>query len=160
MKTTTINLYDFAELSDQAKSKALSNYDGISNSSWWEDTYRDAKDSAGLEINSFDIDRKHIEGNFIKGLCASDSIELILENCGADTNLYLLADEYRKLLSFDIENEELMDKFREEYLEKLLKIYLKILSDELDYILSDEYKIEMFGINNYTFEANGTMRNF
>ena len=57
MKTLTINLYQFSELSDEAKEKAISNLSDINvDFDWWTNTYEDAA-RIGLKITSFDLDR-------------------------------------------------------------------------------------------------------
>jgi hypothetical protein len=57
MKTISINLYSFNELSEEAQQKALDHYRYFMvEDSWWDSIYSDAKE-IGLKITSFDLDR-------------------------------------------------------------------------------------------------------
>ena len=66
MKTKTVNMYDFEELSEKAQEAALQEIASFnSNYEWWESVYEDAE-MAGLKITSFDLDRnRHAEGDFV-----------------------------------------------------------------------------------------------
>jgi len=63
MKTISINLYSFNELSSEAQNKALSKYVTINvEHDWYDSTYEDAE-QVGLKITGFDLDRnKHATG--------------------------------------------------------------------------------------------------
>ena len=53
MKTKTIEIYEFDELSESAQDKAIDNIRTINNDyEWWDSIYEDAKD-AGIILESF-----------------------------------------------------------------------------------------------------------
>lgn len=85
MKTITINLYSFNELSKEAQQKALNKLATINvEHDWWDDTYEDAK-NIGLEIKEFDLDRnKHAKGEFI--LSANEVAQNIINEHGESCN--------------------------------------------------------------------------
>lgn len=66
MRTETINIYQFNELSNEAKQNAIKqNYDINVSHDWWTNTYEDAE-RIGLQITSFDLERnKHAKGAII-----------------------------------------------------------------------------------------------
>lgn len=72
MKTKTINLYEFDELSEDAKEKALQNLWDINvDHEWWDYIYEDAE-RIGLKITGFDIDR----GNYCEGDILTSEYEI------------------------------------------------------------------------------------
>ncbi len=57
MRTETIEIFKFEELSKEAKKNAVEKMHNLNvDHNWWEFTYEDAK-RIGLEINGFDLDR-------------------------------------------------------------------------------------------------------
>ncbi len=167
MKTIEIQLYSFDELSKEAQQKALDKHRDINVSfEWWESTYEDAK-NIGLEISGFDLDRnRHAKGEFI--LSAQEVAANIIRDHGDMCETYKTAQKYLDD-SQDIENkytiledpnreEELLSR-DDEFLNELLEDYSIMLQKEYEYQTDDEQIIEAIKANEYTFEANGTMRN-
>ena len=163
MKTITINLYEFAELSAEVKQKVLNNWDDTQGD-WWDSVYADA-DQIGLKITSFDFDRGYnCKGKLTKPL--PEVIDLILADPDLTTNTCLVAEKYKKLIeqhekenNETQEDEEKAQELEESFLAELCGAYFNVLKDEYEYLTSDEYKIETIEANQYTFEADGTMRN-
>jgi hypothetical protein len=162
MKTITINLYKFSELSESAKQKAIAELSDINVSNdWWEYNYEDAK-QIGLKITGFDLDR----GNYAKGKIigtAEETALLIKENHGPETDTFKLAEGFlldlEKLeLKPESKDRELMIEDLEEYfLKELLGDYLYILKKEYEYRTSKEAIIETIESNDYDFTENGDL---
>lgn len=176
MKTKTIILYSFDELSEEGKKKALSNlWDLNVMHEWWDYIYNDAK-RIGLEITGFDIDRRnHCEGKFIKD--AEQVCELILKEHGQECETYKTAQTFLedkgKLVTkysdgvntdhvsedneYDFDRD--CDELEKEFLKSLCEDYRIILRKEYEYLTSEEQIIESIKSNDYTFTENGKLEN-
>ncbi len=167
MKTITINVYSFDELSDVAKNKALQHYRSINvDYEWWEFTYEDAK-NIGLKITAFDLDRgRHAEGEFIND--ASEVADKILKEHGDNCQTYKTAQRYIEELKeielkykgkdSDDDNYYLDKEISEldsEFLNNLLEDYSIMLQNEFDYLQSDEGVAETLKANDYEFTEEG-----
>lgn len=175
MKTKTINLYEFNELSPAAKQKAIEGLGDINvMDGWWDFVYEDAN-SIGLIIESFDIDHASCKGKLEYSLM--ETCDLILKEHGIDTPTYKTAIDFqgrwKELVKkysdgvtidivawenesdFDNEADELEDDFRKELLEE----YLVILRKEYEALISDEMIIETIKANEYTFTKDGKLEN-
>lgn len=168
MKTKTINIYSFNELSEEAKQKAIEKFCDINvNYNWWEFTYEDAK-NIGLKINSFDLERnRHAKGEFIWSAC--EVAANILKEHGETCETYKTAenflkewqpifDEYMNEESENYESWESEDKLQElesEFLESLLEDYSIMLQNELEYLTSEKAIIETIELNEYEFTEDG-----
>lgn len=170
MRTATINLYKFAELSETAKKRALIKFDDINFKwgDWWDDVYEDA-DRAGLVITGFDIDR----GNYCEGKFKEDAIftaYTILEDHGETTATHQLAAEFlpardKIVDSYTAEDKEDPEKVENldnelneietRFLRNLLKEYKKMLSDDYDHRSSEEAITESIKANDYEFDETG-----
>ena len=66
MRTTTLNIYTFEELSEKAQAKVISDHlNVLTDHDWWSDTAtEDAEYTAGLEIEEFDLYPRHISSKF------------------------------------------------------------------------------------------------
>jgi hypothetical protein len=182
--TTTTTAYQFSELSDKAKEKAIEHcyYYNVDHD-WWEFIFEDAKE-VGLKITGFDIDRgSYCEIEFIESAETvgaailknhSESCEtyqtarnfliehnrLILEN----TKISELIDaEYDKDERYDLHNledqqrelENRIEELKDEFLNDLSNDYLKILRDEYEYMTSKDAIIETIEVNEYEFDEDG-----
>lgn len=176
MKTKTILLYSFDELSEEGKKKALSNlWDLNVDHEWWEYTYEDAE-RIGLKIMEFDIDRRnYCKGKFIKNV--EEVCELILKEHGENCETYKTAktflEDKSKLVTkysdgintdqvsedneYDFDND--CDELEEEFLKSLCEDYRIILRKEYDYLTSEEQIMESIKSNEYTFTENGELEN-
>jgi len=165
MKTIKVNLYEFSELSKEAKAKAIQLLSDINiDHDWWECTYEDAKD-IGLKIEGFDIGRgQSCEGEFTLSAC--EVAQNIFNNRGESCKSYKIAsdfmevwepvfNEYMQKEGYDLEN-RLMN-MEEYFKESLLCDYLKSLRDEYDYRTTEEAVIETIEANDYDFTVEGKL---
>ena len=173
MKTKTIQVYDFNELSESAKENALDAVrQGNYGYDWFEYTYADAE-AIGLHLTGFGLDRdRHATGNF------KDSAEccahFIIDNHGEICETYITATTYLtdrdNLIKFASLNEdgelengynldcELTD-LDAEFLRSILEDYSMQLQRESEYRDSKEYLLEMINCNEYTFTEYGKIEN-
>lgn len=170
MKTKTINIYSFNELSEEAKQKAIEKFYDINVShDWWELTYEDAK-NIGLKINSFDLERnRHAKGEFIYS--ASEVAANILKEHGENCETYKTAENFLKEwqpIFYDYmneesenyessESEEQLLELESNFLESLLEDYSIMLQNECEYLTSEEAIIEAIEGNEYEFTEDGTI---
>ena len=144
MKTIEVKLYNYGELSDEAKEKVLNNLCDINvDCDWWECTYEDAA-QIGLEIDGFDIGR----GNEISGKLLEDPRtikRLILENHGKS------CDTYKYVKEFDMRSE--IDE--DDFIRGLLEEYLSMLRKEYEYQTTEESIKETIEANEYEFTESG-----
>ena len=172
MKTKTIEIYDFDELSESAQDRALDNIRTINNEcyEWWDFTYEDAE-TIGLCLTGFGLDRnRHATGYFKNG--AESCAHLIIDNHGetcattVSATVYLI-DRNRFINNApvdedgELENEYnltgLLDDLDEEFLKSILEDYSMSLQRESEYINSKENLLEVIDCNGYTFNINGQL---
>jgi len=161
MRQVIVNVYQFDELSDDAKEKALRElYDINVDYEWWNMAYEDAKETANLKLTEVDLNRRYCKGNFISS--AVDTAKAIIDNHGKDCETYKTASQYlieRDKLIYDTPEDEdpefeVIDK---EFLNDILEDYRIILQQEHDYLTSEESIIETIKANEYEFTVNGKM---
>jgi hypothetical protein len=160
--------YQFDELTESAKEKARDWYrEGGLDYEWWDSTYEDAK-TIGLEITSFDFDRRGVEGNFIAG--AEETAHKIEKEHGEKCETFIDAKAYlvqRDAIVNQAEKDEngdfvdeygldnALDDIDKEFLHTLCEDYRIILQKEMEYLLSDESVDESICANEYEFTENG-----
>lgn len=170
MKTVEIKVYQFSELSEDAKNKAIQNLSDINvNFEWWEFTYEDAK-NIGLEIQSFDLDRnRHAKGQFL--YFANEVAANILKEHGDTCNTYLTAfnfmedwqpifNDYMDVNSENYESRDLENQLQDledEFLNSLLEDYSILLQKESEYLQSEKAIIETIELNEYDFTEDGKL---
>jgi hypothetical protein len=169
MRIKEIKVYQFNELSDKAKQRAMDWYrDASYGDQWWEGIYEDAE-NVGIKITSFDCDRgNYIKGDFISG--AEETAHKIEKDHGEICDTYKTAKAYLaerdtiiasapKDENGDFENErELdgkLDDCDKEFLRSILEDYLSILRKEVEDYYSDERVTENILANEYEFDENG-----
>ena len=172
MKTKTIEIYTFNELSDKAKEKAVQeNYDWNVNFDWWDSIYEDAK-NVGITINGFDIDR----GSYCKidfRYDAEDICQKIIMEHGEGCETYRIAstflsyyDELVKKHSDGIKTnivaEDNEEDFDNEFIgleiglhHDLSEEYLSVLRKEYEYLTSEEAIAEALEANEVEFTIDG-----
>ena len=159
MKTKTINIYQFNELSEKAKQKAMNWYlEGEDFSFAWECIVDDAK-NVGLTIKQLD-DHKFNKGFFV--LSASDTANRILKDHGESCETYKDAKEYLEKVVFIRSshlNEHEMDiqieMYSESFLGNLLEDYRIMLNRDIEYQQSEHSVAESIEANEYEFLENG-----
>lgn len=166
MKTVSINVYKFNELSEEAKQKALTElFDLNVDFEWWESAYEDAA-NIGIEITSSDIDRKAIEGVFLLSAC--EVAANIFRDHGEECETYKDAtnfmedwqpvfDELMKEPENLREVEENIMDIENAFLKLLLEDYLIMLEHDYDYRTSKEAIIETIEANDYDFTEDGKL---
>lgn len=158
MKTKKINLYEFDELSDQAKQRAIADNCGINVGywCWWDSIYEDAE-NIGLKITGFDLDRnRHCTGQAIDDVLTI--AHKIKTEHGFDTPTYKLANEFIKeyaALDEDIDADELRD-FENEFLNAILEEYSIWLQREYEWLTSEEMIVDTLCANKYYFLEDGS----
>lgn len=164
-----IEVYQFSELSDDAKQKALETMFDINiDHDWYESTYEDAE-NVGLKITAFDIDRgSYCEGDFTG--TAEDTAERILTDHGDTCETYatakaFLAERAEILRQANRDGDENDDAYEDEletlddqFLKDILEDYLTILRDEYEYQTSTEAIVETIEANEYGFTAEGSRK--
>jgi hypothetical protein len=169
MKTITLTVYSFDELSEAAKDRARDWFrNGVGQDEWWDGTYEDAS-QAGLKITSFDLDRnRHACGNFISG--PEECAHLIEAKHGDTCETFKTAAAYLRERDEIInsaerdengefsdvsEVDEKLDRADADFLKSILEDYSIMLQKEYEYQYSNECVDENIRANEYTFLANG-----
>ena len=172
MKTISINLYEFNELSEKAKENALNELRCINlEHNWWNFTYDDAKE-IGLKLTGFELDRNsHAEGEFL--LCEPEVAQNILNSHSENCETYKIAEnflskhdpifaDYMNADSTNYESNLLeyeMQEICDVFLNDLLKAYAVMLQNEYEYLQTDEDVIDTIEANGYYFTKCGTLSN-
>lgn len=169
MKTVTkeYKVFEYVELSDKAKQKALEQVcEWNIDLDWWDQVYEDAE-QVGIKITSFDIDRgNNIEGSIITSV--PEVIETILGNHGEQCETYKTAKRYQQALktlgerpSESDENaddgkwEDERENTDHEFLNDILEDYLVMLRRDYEYQTSKEALEETIEANELEFTEDG-----
>ena len=163
MRIIETKAYQFEELDEQTKEKAIDNYRHISVEDyfWYEFIKEDLKE-VGIELRSFDIER----GSFaeIHSEDFYETCELILKSHGENCETYKIAERYIKEykdiqyhIKDDEDLDEKLDDLDEEYQQEFSWEVLSMLRREYEYMISDEYIIEMFEANDWEFTEDGKL---
>lgn len=168
MKTVTVNIYQFSELSEDAKKKAIEKHSDINvDYHWWDCTYEDAK-NIGLKITGFGLDRnRNATGDFLLNAC--EVADNVLSQHGNECETYKTAEnfmnewqpifnDYMNEESENYESRELEDTLNDletEFLNDLLENYSIMLQNESEYLQSEEAIIETIEANEYEFTEEG-----
>lgn len=161
MREIKVKLYQYDELNEKAKEKALEWFsNAFAYDEFWEFMYEDAE-NVGLKITAFDLYRRTIEGEILTS--APQVIEEILANHGNACETYKTAKSYEQPFKIleekrDEENEDFEEEFgntEHEFLHDILEDYLILLQHEADYRESREYLEEGIIANEYEFTEDG-----
>lgn len=174
MRTIEKTVYNFNELSDEAKDKAVNNLCDINvDYDWYQFTYEDAS-QIGCKIDGFDLCR----GNYcnLEFVDSPDEVaRQILASHGENCETYKTAKQFLSdrdnLVSqysdgintnvvsedneTDFDNE--LDELEADFKKSLSEDYRIILSDEYDHLTSSEQIIETIEANQYEFDELGNM---
>jgi hypothetical protein len=170
MKTQTVNMYDFEELSEKAQEAALQEMASFnSNYEWFESVYENAE-MAGLKITSFDLRNRHAKGEFVHS--AEDCANWIIDNHGEKSETYITAESYLNDKAQTLNDAELdangeianeysldcaLDDLDADFLRSILEDYAVILEKEWEYINSKEVILESVNANGYMFTIDGEL---
>ena len=159
MRIIETKAYQFEELDEQTKEKAIDNYRYVSveHDSWW-DFVKEDLNYIGIELRSFDIER----GSFaeIHSEDFYETCEKIIKTHGENCETYKIAERYIKEynnIQHDEDLDEKLDDLDEEYQKEFSEEVLSMLRREYEYMASDEYVIEMFQANEYEFTDQGKL---
>lgn len=162
MKTISINIYQFNELEQEAKQKAIQHFSDINvMHNWWDHLYEDAE-TIGLKITESDWTyRAHAKGSIIG--THEETARLIMENHGKECNTYKLADcflsRFTALSDLAVKEErdleeEINDR-KDEFLNNLLDEYARIIQRQSEELTSEQAIIEAIEANEYYFTEDG-----
>jgi len=167
MRQIKINLYEFDELGEEAKQKAVENlYDINVTTDWWLSTYEDAE-NIGLKITGFDLDRRrHATGDF--ELAANEVAANIFkehdEHCKTYKTAQAFMEEWQPVFDAYMDEtneryesrgaEEELQSMEDEFLKSLLEDYAIILQNESEYLMTEKAIIETIEANDYEFTEN------
>lgn len=168
MKTKTINIYSYTELSDKAAEKARDNWRQTQlDYDWWEFIYDDAE-RVGIKITGFDIYRHEISGEFIES--ADYTADKILKDHGDKGGTWSEANSYKEdmarfmekhadadgeLPTYALENEK--EDMERDFLRAILEEYLTMLRNEEEYQMSDDVIAECIIMNDMEYLEDGTI---
>ena len=155
----TINVYEFNELNDEAKEKAINHFCDINvDYEWWEGIYEDANET-DIKITGFEMDRYC---NIELYDTLFNTMNKIMQCHGKMCDTHKLAEEYsrrRNDLVYEFgdgdtvfeDNEGDFDRAEEEldeeYTKFLAEEYRIMLIKEYDYLTSEEAIIETIECN-------------
>jgi tetratricopeptide (TPR) repeat protein len=172
MRIIETKVYQFDELSDKAKEKAIEQFSDVNiDYEWWQWTYDDAED-IGIKITEFDLGRgSYCRGEFYEN--AEDVARKIIEQHGEGCETYqtaknFLADyqkakkEFEEADDYDPEYMEFedsgdFDDLRIEFQNSIFEDYRIILEKEYEYLTSEEAIVETIKTNEYEFTEDGKL---
>lgn len=154
MRTKTIKIYSYAELSDDAKKRAVTWFleTGIDSDFAWDDMKEDAK-MVGIELTGYDYCR-YCEGELTESF--PSVLDKILKEHGDMCETYKTAKEYKdKLVKLTDEQDDEREELEAEFLASILEDYRIMMDKDLDYHQSKEYIAEVMEANDYEFTEDG-----
>jgi len=143
MKTIQVNVYQFSELSEQAKVRALSNYQSDCEYDWSYDAIQSLEafmTAVGVKLTDYQIDwlNPRISKVRYDGTPHSKFIKEELTGVFSD---YSLTKTWNKTKSIELAVSE----------------FLKDCADDYEYQLSEENYAELCESNDYWFDENGNL---
>jgi hypothetical protein len=179
MRIIGMKVYQYDELSDDAKEKARDWYRDVAlDYEWWESIFDSAAD-IGLKIEEFDLNPIYAKGKLTEN--AEDVAKAIMKKYSETCDIYQLAegyldyitshmepeepetvedtpennkaweDYYRASREYEDDTEETEKQFRRD----LLAAYATMLDNEAEYLTSDEAVEESIIANEYEFTEDG-----
>lgn len=159
MRTQTINLYQFSELSKEAKEKALKHFADINFTDNWWDSYDVEINDLWLELTWFD----HHYCNISMWDTLLNVCNKIIAEHGETTDTFKTADRFKKRLEkymltwpTDIEIEDKLNEMTDEFIEAIEKDFWKIFREQMYYMATDKAIIDTIEANEYEFTEDGT----
>jgi hypothetical protein len=170
MRTETIKIYQFEELSDTAQEKAIQEFQYINvDHEWWDSVFEDAS-QIGLKITEFDTGQTAAcKGKWIED--AKDVADKIIENHGDVCETHRDAKQFLTDLAaaktafeaqpdYDAEYDDFdgsgeYEELCEEFKKTILEDYLLILRKEYQYLLGEEAIKDTILANEYEFTEDG-----
>ena len=141
MKTITIDVYQFSELTPSAKTRALSHYQADCEYPWTNEAINSLKafcDAIGITLTHYDIDWLCPARTSIKTKGTATNQDIPEDLTGVFSDYPLTKNwNYSKSVSYSIE------------------CFLKEICDDYEHVLSEEYFADHCDINEYSFDING-----
>ena len=163
MKTKTITLYEYSELSPAAKEKALQQWNEYNDDPFMQshmiNLLKEELDERGIK---YDVDS--IDVRYSLSSCQGDGFMFIgsLEWRNETITITHVDRHYCHMYTAQFETGGLLDfefeQFKAVY-EAICKKMERIGYDHIEYITSEESFIEACEANGYTFREDGTMEN-
>lgn len=152
MRTETIKIYTFEELSEKSQRRVLDDF-SVHNLDyeWWDYVYEDAS-QVGFTIVGFDLYR----GDYVEGRFNGSGLETareILENHGEHCGTWKVAKNYINLL--ENATDDYISEVEDDFLLDLQRQYKILLQNEYDWLTSDEAMTESIVTNEYEFTEDG-----
>jgi hypothetical protein len=175
MRKIEVMLYEFRELNDAAKNRAIERFREINvDYEWWSCSY-DGMAECGIVIREFDTYRGTIESNIDDKY---ETAKTVISDWSETTVLHVLSEQFlldrdalvskygegNPIDGYAVKEEYLneydsdLDDLESEYHHDLNEAMLQWLREEYEYLTSDEAVIESIEINNYEFTEDGTYR--
>jgi hypothetical protein len=184
MKTISVKVYPFDELSDQAKKVAIENYYDHYMGDWWDYIYEDASQMS-ISIREFDVYRRYCKVDFVDS--AIETHEAIIE-AGVTGQLKDIADDWKEEVDNLAKSYSNYDEFLDwlsdrgfteddfdfdhwllyesgyaddresvdyDFLKQIAECYLTYLSDTYDYYTSEEYISSFYDDHDALFFESG-----
>jgi flagellin-like hook-associated protein FlgL len=168
MKTIRTKVYQFNELTEQAKEVAINWYRNTDSGDYsfaWDNVKDDAKE-IGLKIIEISDHRKN-SGEFM--LAANEVAQNIFNNHGEGCDTYKTAQNFMEQWQpvfnnymdenhedyESNESEDTLQELEDDFLQALLEDYRIMYNADIDYQSSDEYIIDQITANEYDFTADG-----
>lgn len=148
MKTKTINVYQYNELSDRAKERTRNWYlESLDFDIEW-DTIKTDAETVGLALTEWEYQR-NIDGDFIKDaeFCAQNIIKEHGEMC----ETYKTAKNYLEA----VKTEETIEEIDADFLKSILEDYRIMADKQYEFVQSEEAISEMMEANEYEFDESG-----
>lgn len=152
MKQVTIDLYEFNELNEFAKYKAIeaNRYWNVECNDWHEYTYEDAE-NVGIKITGFDLERRSIDAS-IKEVVAT--CRKIYKNHGPKCETHKIAKTFIDEYPYTSSVQE-RDELKAVAIHHLSSAYLSMLEMEFAHRTSDDEVIESLICNEMLFTREG-----
>lgn len=156
MKTKQIKTFNFEELTESAKDRALNQfrYVNVECFDWYHSVYDDAQ-NIGIQITGFDLDRgSYCTGKFLSNHWSIDVANKIMEEHGEDCETYKIAEKFLQDY-YNLSEDDEVSELDDEFLNNILEEYLTMLKNEFEYHTSDDAISEWIIGNDIVFDESG-----
>lgn len=171
MKTISVKLYNYDELSEDAKQRALHNWNEDNNDPLMQshmiNLLKEELDERGItyDVDSMDVrySLSHNQGDgfMFEGKIDWQGKQARVKHSGSYYHSYCKNVEWYNLDALD--GEPVRSTYHDDTFEKMYQKVCDIMEqkgyDYIEYMQSEENFIEACDANEYTFEENGKMRN-
>ena len=161
MRKIEVMLYEFRELNDAAKEKAIERFRDFNvDYDWWSNTY-DGMAECGITIHEFDTYSGTIKSEIDYKY---ETAKTIISDWGETMGLHVLSKQFLLDREVLVKHLDSLDKFHPDlndlevkYHHDLNEEILEMLREEYEYLISDEAVITSIDINEFEFAEDGTL---